>query len=149
MKILWAGLLWLGVTTLGTAETKAVPSEVLAWYQDTMDMYTTLIQGLGQATGAPATAQALQKATAAVKGKRLAQRYHDLEAKYPQLFRNGGDSTWAPPPEWIQVSQKYAEVLSHYGSSLQKAAAWMRDPAVSRAFRDFGQAMAELGEPAS
>lgn len=146
MKFFWAGLLLLGVTTAWAADTKVVPNEVLVWYKDTMGMYTTLIQGLDQAKDAKTTAKALQQATATVKAKKLAARYHDLEAKYPQFFGNQEDTTWVPPPEWIQVSQDYAKSLANYGMGLQKATTWMQDPAVSQAFQDFGQAMGEIGD---
>jgi len=145
MKVLWAVLLLLGASTLLGADTKAVPNEVLSWYKDTMGMYTDLIQGLDQAKTAAATAKALKGATAAIKTKKLAARHHDLEARYPDFFDNHADTDWVPPPEWIRVSQEYSASLAHYGRGLEKATAWISDPAVSAAFQEFGAALDEIG----
>lgn len=146
MKILWAVLLWLGVTTLASAETKVVPREVMVWYQDTMAMYAALVQGLDQAVDAKATAKVLRQATATAKTKQLAPRYRALRAQYPEFFGNNEGTDWVPPPDWIRVSQQYAATLANYGTGLQKAASWMGDPEVSQAFSDLGQTMAELGD---
>jgi|GEM_PF-2838107 hypothetical protein len=129
------------------AETTKVPKELLTWYADAMGAYGDLVADIGKADDAKATSAAFRKATAAVVGKKLAVRYNDLLARYPDFFKaaESGNTNWNPPPEWLKAIDDYGKALQNYGQSMQKALAWAQDPDVAQALQDFSDAMGAVG----
>jgi len=147
MKILMTVLLFALCGALAAAETTKVPKELLTWYADSMGAYGDLVTDLDKAADAKTTAASFRKATAAVVGKKLAVRYKDLLARYPDFFKaaESGNTNWTPPPEWVKAISDYGTAMQNYGQSMQKAMAWAQDPEVAQALQDFSDAMGDIG----
>lgn len=141
MKHVWTIGVFVLVATVGSAQGKSLPSDVLGWYTDSMSVFGDLVTALDGASDAPATARAFRQAAQNVHVKSLADRYKILAKKYPRYFDGSRSQDWTPPSELVPTAQKYSEILSSYGQSMQKAISYASDPQVAQALEEFSSAM--------
>ena len=129
------------------AQVKTVPGPVLDWYKDTMSVLVSLKTDFDAVGSAPATAAAFDKATALVRTKQLAPRYHQLKAQYPDFFHGAGNdnaAAFVPPPGWEKTLSDYSQAMMGYSQSMQKIMPYAQDPAVVKSLQAFQQAIGEI-----
>lgn len=139
----------LAVSMVAAAPLKTIPTPVVELYTDMIKMIVQLNIDLGKATSAKAVAQAFDAATATVKSKKMAERYQQVQAQYPDFFQYDDDDdaefNYAALPEgWATLYAEYAQAFEEYGMSMQNLYQFVYDARVQKAIEDFGAAMESL-----